>query len=310
MNAAASARHEVVRDAMVPAIPRSLVTGASGGLGAALARRLARPGVALVLVARDAARLDAVARECRARGAQVETAVLDVRASDVLAAFVASADADHPIDAVYANAGVEASVGAGRAAEAFDDVTAQLRTNLEGAIATVLPLIEPMRARGSGRVVLIASLAGLMPLPDQPTYCATKAGLIAYGEALRPMLGAYGVTVTVACPGFIATGMARGYRGWRPFEWSAEKAAAHIVAAAERGARRVAFPWPLVGLIRLGRLVPAFMREPVLKSLFRADIEPMVAERTSSPPDNAASEHISDESRSLRPLKKLSSIER
>lgn len=254
------------------AMSRSLITGASSGLGAALARNLARPGVSLLLIARDEVRLEMVARECRTLGAQVETAMLDVRAGEKLIAFIAVADAACPIDAVYVNAGVEASIRSGYGDEALNDVTAQIRTNLEGAITTVLPLIETMRGRRKGQMVLIASLAGLIPLPDQPTYCATKAGLIAYGESLRPLLSAYGVTLTVACPGFITTGMARSYRGWRPFEWSAEKAAVHIIAAARRGSRRVTFPWQLVILIRLSHLVPVFLREWVLRRLFHVEI--------------------------------------
>lgn len=249
-----------------------LITGASSGLGAALARHYAQPGVRLLLTARHAARLDAVAQACGARGAQVTSAILDVRDSEALARFVADADARTPIDTVIANAGVEASLGQGGEAEPLRDVLAQTRTNLEGAIATVLPLLDSMRARGAGRVVLVASLAGRMPVPDQPTYSATKAGLIAFGEALRPVLAARGVSLTVACPGFIATGMSEGYRGWRPLQCSAERAATAIAAAAERGARSVAFPLPLVALVRLGRCVPAPVREAVLRRFFAAQI--------------------------------------
>ncbi|WP_454685142.1 SDR family NAD(P)-dependent oxidoreductase [Ancylobacter moscoviensis] len=249
-----------------------LITGASGGIGAALARHYAKPGVALVLVARHAGRLGAVAEACRERGAQVSALTLDVRESEALADLIARFDAERPIDTVIANAGVESSLGREGQAELLSDALAQIRTNFEGAVATVLPLLDPMRARGAGRVVLVASLAGRMPLPDQPTYSATKAGLIAFGEALRPVLAARGVSLTVACPGFVATGMSRDYGGWRPLEWSAERAAAAIAAAADRGARGIAFPWPLVALVGLGRCVPARLREWVLRLLFVADI--------------------------------------
>lgn len=249
-----------------------LITGASSGLGAALARHYARPGVALVLIARGPERLNAVADECRARGARVSTVALDVRESQALAELITHIDAQAPIDTVIANAGVEASLGRDGEAEALQDALAQIRTNVEGAVATVLPLIDPMRARGGGRVVLVASLAGRMPLPDQPTYSATKAALIAFGDALRPRLAAQGVRLTVACPGFIATGVTRDYQGWRPLQWSAERAAAVIAAASERGARSIAFPWPLVALIGLGRCVPAFLREAVLRLFFAVHI--------------------------------------
>ncbi|WP_421700604.1 SDR family NAD(P)-dependent oxidoreductase [Ancylobacter sp.] len=249
-----------------------LITGASSGLGAALARHYARENVCLLLIARNAARLDAVAQQCRARGARVRGEILDVRDSVPLAHLIAAVDAETPIDTVIANAGVEASLGEGGEAETLHDVLAQIRTNFEGAIATVLPLLDSMRRRGEGRVVLVSSLAGRMPIPDQPTYSATKAGLIAFGEALRPVLAARGVSLTVACPGFIDTGMSRAYRGGRPLQWDASRAAAAIAAAAERGARSVAFPLPLVMLITLGRCVPAFLRAAVLRLFFAVEI--------------------------------------
>lgn len=245
-----------------------LITGASSGLGAALARHYARPGVSLLLIARNAERLGAVADECRAGGAHVATAMVDVRDSLALASFIAEADARAPIDTVVANAGVEASLGRVGEAEPLLDVLAQIRTNFEGAVATVLPLLDSMRARGTGRIVLVSSLAGRMPLPDQPTYSATKAALIAFGEALRPVLAARGVHLTLAIPGFIATGMGHEYSGWRPFQWTAARAAAAIAAAADRGARSIAFPLPLVLLIGLGRCVPAFLREGVMRLFF------------------------------------------
>jgi len=252
---------------------RILITGASSGLGAALARHYARPGVSLLLIARNGGRLQAVAEECRARGALVTTELIDLRDSLAVSSLVAEVDAGAPIDTVIANAGVEASLGRIGEAETLQEVLAQIRTNLEGAVATVLPLIDSMRARGSGRIVLVSSLAGRMPLPDQPTYSATKAGLIAFGEALRPVLAARGVRLTVACPGFIATGVTRTYGGWRPLQWSAERAAAAIAAAADGGARSIAFPWPLVALVGLGRCVPAVLREAVLRLFFAVHID-------------------------------------
>lgn len=269
-----------------------LITGASNGLGAALARHYAQPGVALLLTARNAARLGGVAEECRARGAQVTTRIQDVQDSLALSRFVAEVDARTPIDTVIANAGVEASLGREGEAEPLQEVRAQIRTNVEGAIATVLPLLDSMRGRGAGRVVLVSSLAGRMPVPDQPTYSATKAALIAFGEALRPVLAARGVRLTVACPGFIATGMSGEYRGWRPLQCSAERAAATIAAAVDRGARSVAFPLPLVMLVWLGRCVPAVLREAVLRRFFAAHIdgvrrgEPAPTVDAAAPADN------------------------
>ncbi|MFG1480109.1 SDR family NAD(P)-dependent oxidoreductase [Xanthobacter sp. V4C-4] len=248
------------------------VTGASGGLGAAFARHYAAPGVRLLLIGRDARRLQATVADCVARGADVDALVCDIRDTRALAAALHARDAAHPVDLVIANAGVEASIGADGAPEPLDAVLAQVETNLAGALASVVPLLPAMQARRRGGVILVSSLAALEPLADQPTYCATKAGLLAWGEAARPWLRRFGITVTVACPGFIATGMSARYEGWRPLEWSADKAARHIARAAARGRGRVDFPWPLVALIGLGKLAPRPVREAVRDLLFRLSI--------------------------------------
>lgn len=248
------------------------ITGASGGLGAAFARHYAAPGTRLLLIARDPERLKATAADCAARGAAVATLACDVRDARGLAAALLAHDAAHPLDLMVANAGVEASLGTDGAPEPLDAVLAQIETNLSGALASVVPLLPAMQARRRGTVILVASLAALEPLADQPTYCATKAGLLAWGEAARPWLRRFGVQVTVACPGFIATGMSTRYEGWRPLEWSAEKAARHIARAAARGRGRVDFPWPLVALIGLGKLAPRPLREAVRNLLFRLSV--------------------------------------
>ncbi|MGK9236281.1 SDR family NAD(P)-dependent oxidoreductase [Inquilinus limosus] len=256
------------------AVPRGVVvTGASHGLGAALARHYAVPGTTLALIGRNAARLAEVAESCRRRGAVVETAEIDVRDGARLGDFLRGFDARHPVAVVIANAGVEAGLAPGRGCEPEDSVTAQLRINLEGAIATVSPLIEPMRRRRDGRIVLIASLAALMPLADQPAYSASKAGLVAWGEALLAWLRPDGIRVTIVCPGFIATGMSDRYRGPRPFQWSAERAAGHIAGRVARGRAWVAFPWPLVWLIRLGRLAPRPIRAAFIDRFLRFEID-------------------------------------
>jgi short-subunit dehydrogenase len=250
-----------------------VVTGASHGLGAALARNYAAPGVALALIGRNPARLEEVAESCRRRGAMVEAAAIDVRDGARLGDFLRGFDGRHPVAVVIANAGVESSLAPGRASEPEESVLAQLRINLEGAIATVSPLIEPMRARRAGRIVLISSLAALMPLADQPAYSASKAGLMAWGEALLAWLRPEGIRVTIVCPGYIATGMSDRYRGPRPFQWSAERAARHIAAGATRGRAMVAFPWPLVWLIRLGRLAPRPLRAAFIDRFLRFEID-------------------------------------
>lgn len=251
-----------------------VITGASSGLGAALARHFAGPGIQLLLVARHTERLAQVAATCEARGAGVTLALSDVRDHERLATALHEHDARHPVDLVIANAGIEAGLGPRGEPEPRHAASAQIAINLEGALATVTPLLGVMQARRGGAIVLVSSLAALAPLPDQPAYSASKAGLLAWGEAARPWLAAFGIQVTVACPGFIRSGMSDGFDGWRPLEWPAERAARRIADAVARKQAVVAFPWPLVLLIRLGRLVPRRVREMVLTRFFAAKIRP------------------------------------
>lgn len=251
-----------------------VITGASSGLGAALAGFFAQPGVNLVLIARDAERTARVADICRRQGAMAQVALIDVRDTERLADTLLRADAEQPVDLVIANAGVEASLGPGRTAESLSSAIEQVRVNFEGAVATVTPLLENMRQRQRGGIVLISSLAALEPLADQPIYSATKAGVAAWGVALRTWLHPAKVTVTIAYPGFIATAMSDSYGGARPFEWSATAAARRIGEAALRGRSTVAFPWQLVWLIRLGRLVPRSLRDFVITRWLAFSITP------------------------------------
>jgi short-subunit dehydrogenase len=247
-----------------------LITGASSGLGAALARQYARPGSHLHLIARNRQRLTRVAEDCRLAGASVVVSVIDVRATDMLVRLIEAADRAHPIDVVFANAGIEASALGGE--ERISDIIAQLRINLEAAIATVVPLIPSMCARRSGTIVLVSSLAALMPLPDQPAYCASKAGLLAWGKALAPVLRSRGVNVTIVCPGFIDTDMALYYAGWRPLQWSAARASARIAKAVAKRVAFTAFPWPLVLIIHIGRLMPWWLQAYILEKMFHLSV--------------------------------------
>jgi short-subunit dehydrogenase len=253
-----------------------VVTGASRGIGAALARKLAAPGRHLVLTARALDHLEDTAEACRAAGASIRPAAVDVGDGPAMAALLAEADSEHPIDCVFANAGIASGSRRG-SLEPPERAAAVIRTNLEGVVNTVAPLIEPMLGRGRGRIGQVASVAGLIPLPDTPAYSASKAGLITYGKALDATTRPHGVTVTVLCPGFVVTDMAGRYRGRKPWEMSAERAAAIMVDATLAGRRMLAFPWPLALLARLGAALPPQIREGRMAG-FRASID--VEEKT------------------------------
>ena len=177
-----------------------LVTGASSGLGAGLAHHRAAPGVRLILVGRNEARLAETAALCRTRGAEVSTALFDVGQDEPFGAWLKEQDSHTPFDLVLACAGVSAGTGPGGRPEGRALAAMQVKTNLLGAINTIEPLLPAMIARGAGQLVVISSTAGLRGLPYSPGYSASKAGVRAYGEALRALLGPAGIAVSVVVP--------------------------------------------------------------------------------------------------------------
>jgi short-subunit dehydrogenase len=242
-----------------------VVTGASSGLGAALAALYAGPETALGLVARNPERLAATAEACRRAGAVVDSAAIDVADGPTLAAWLAAFDAAHPVELLIANAGTSAGPPPGSPGEPAATTLRQVATNLEGAVHTIAPLVPLLCARGRGRIVAVASVAAYRGLPYSPGYSASKAGLRAYAEALRAALAPYGVGVTVVCPGFFSSPMTDRWEGPTPFLLSGERAARRIKRGIDRGRARINFPWPLVLGMRFCDLAPAAIGDRILR---------------------------------------------
>ena len=242
-----------------------LITGASSGIGAALARAYARPEIGLFLLGRDAARLDAVVGDCRASGATVTQASIDVTDRSALARWIETCDAQRPLDLVIANAGISAGTGAG--GETDDQARRILATNLDGVLNTVLPAVAGMRRRGRGQIAIMSSLAGFRGFPGAPAYCASKAAVRAWGESLRGTLHAEGVKVTVICPGFVRSPMTAVNRFPMPFLVDGRRAARIIQRGLARDKARIAFPWPLAWAIWLLAALPPALTDPALRRL-------------------------------------------
>jgi short-subunit dehydrogenase len=235
--------------------PRTiLITGASSGIGEALARAYAAPGIFLALAGRDAGRLGAVAESCRAAGARVATCTADVTHGAGLAAWIETVDHQEPLDLVIANAGISAGTGDG------GESTAQARqvigVNVDGVLNTVFPVIPRMVARGRGQIALMASLAAFRGLPGAPAYCASKAFVRVWGEALRPDLARKGVALSVICPGFIVSRMTEKNRFPMPLLMPADRAAAIIKRGLARNKARIAFPLRMYLATRLLAALP------------------------------------------------------
>ncbi len=236
--------------------PLAFITGASSGIGQALAQRFAREGWRLALVARREAELQAWvdAQGLDADRARVYAAdVRDVR-SIVDAGRACLATQGLP-DAVVANAGI--SVGIDTAD--FDDLEvlrATFETNNIGMAATFHPFVEAMRQRGSGRLVGIASVAGIRGLPGHGAYCASKAAAISYCESLRGECAPSGVKVVTLLPGYIDTPLTRGNRYSMPFLMPADAFAERAFAAIVAGDSYRVIPWQMGVLAKLLRLLP------------------------------------------------------
>lgn len=242
-----------------------LITGASSGLGAGLARSYAAPSVTLSLTGRDAPRLDAVARDCRTLGATVETATLDVAEPDPIGAWIAARDAARPIGLVIAAAGTSAGPGPEGGPEGLMLATRQIRTNLLGMVHTIEPILPRMIARRAGHVAVVSSVAGLRGLPYSPAYSASKAGVRAYGDGLRALLGPHGVAVSVIVPGFFDTPMTDRFKGAKPFLRSLPDTVATVRRGLDRRRGRIVFPRLLAIALQAADLGPAWLGDRILR---------------------------------------------
>jgi short-subunit dehydrogenase len=247
-------------------MPRTIViTGASSGIGAALALRYAGEGMRLGLVGRDRDRLDRVADACRGLGATVETAAIDVRARDDMAVWLTAFDGAAPVDLLIANAGVMAGRSARGAIESADASHSLIEINVLGALNAIHPLLPRMIARGAGQLGIVGSLAGFIPLPDSPSYSASKAAILSYGLALRGLLHGRGVRVSVICPGYVRTPMMAQESGRQPFALEPAAAAERIVRGLVRNRAVIAFPFWFSLVTRVGGVLPDRLRRWCLR---------------------------------------------
>jgi short-subunit dehydrogenase len=241
-----------------------LITGASSGIGAALARAYAGKGLLLALGGRDAGRLEAIGRECRLAGAEVVPGPVDVTDRQGMADWIAAVEARAPLGLLIANAGIS---GGGETRADGEQTRRMFAVNVEGMLNTVEPALAPMLARRRGQIALMSSLAGFRGMPSAPAYCASKAAVRIYGEALRARLRGSGVSVSVVCPGFVRTPLTARNPFPMPLLMEPERAAARIRAGLERKRPQIAFPWPSLLAVRLLAALPAGLADRWLARL-------------------------------------------
>ena len=232
-----------------------LITGASSGIGSALALRLSNPGSRLILLARNMEKLQNVAKDCEQKSAEAFVHSIDITETQKLQTLIESIDSEFPIDLIICNAGVSSGLGRRGKAEPWEDICKVIDTNVYGVLASLNPLISRMQQRKSGQIVIISSLAAHYGMALTPVYCASKAAVKAYGQSLMAWLKPDGIKVNIVYPGFVKSPMSDRFPAPRPFMLSAEKAADIIVNGIEKNKPSISFPFPLnVGMWYLGTL--------------------------------------------------------
>ena len=232
-----------------------VITGASSGIGEALALDYAAPGVALALTGRDAARLEAVAVACRKKGATVVADTVDVTNRERFLPWLTVFDEAHPVDLVIANAGISID----KDNSSLDDFSISRKTldvNINGVLNTVEPLLGRMIARKCGQIGIVSSLAGFIGLPYSASYNASKAAVRVWGESIRYVLKKDGVGVSVICPGFVVSRITAEAPYPMPFLMTSAQASAVIRRGLAANRPRIAFPIGTKAAVWFGSILP------------------------------------------------------
>lgn len=250
--------------------PRTIfITGASSGLGRALALAYAENNTSLFLTGRDEKRLKQTVELCEEKGATITYHAMDICDAERVAAWINDIAEHSSIDLVIANAGISGGTG-GQGVNSGETDTQTKKifdTNVTGVLNTLLPLIPHMKRRSAGQIALISSLASFRGLPSAPAYSASKAAVRFYGEALRGELADAGIKVTVVCPGYIRTPMTDVNNFPMPMLMDADKAAEIIKRRLKKAPARIAFPFPVYFVIWLLGCLPPCMTDWIFARL-------------------------------------------
>jgi len=240
-----------------------LLTGASSGIGEALAIALGKRGATLGLLARREEELRDLAKRCEAAGGIARVFPCDV--TDVAGVAKAAEDLRNEfgcIDILIANAGIGGNNSETRALQP-DAVKKVIDINLLGAVNAVHAVLPDMLEKHSGQLVAVSSLAGFRGLPKSAAYSASKAGMTAFFESVRLDVQHKGVDVTIIQPGFIKTPLTAGRHNKMPFLMELDDAIPLFINAIEKKKKFAAFPWQLATIVRAGRIFPTWLYDRV-----------------------------------------------
>lgn len=220
-----------------------LITGATGAIGAALARLYATAVNTLILFGRNESKLEQLAMQCRNSGSRVLCYTSDIVDSNKFIELLSNVSEREKPDLVIANAGVSST--ADKDGESWQRIEEVVKVNILATMATVQSVLPLMKARKKGQIAIISSLAAWYGLPTTPAYSASKAAIKNYGEALRAANIQYGIKVNLVMPGFVESAMSRTMPGSKPFMLTAEQAAIKIRKGLEMDRPRISFPFPM-----------------------------------------------------------------
>ena len=244
--------------------PLVFITGASSGIGQALASRFYQAGYRLALVARRAGEIESWVRAQGFEPGRVAVYGADVRDIDSIVEAGRDCISRQGLPGVViANAGISVGVDTAEA-EDLEVIRATFETNNLGMAATFHPFVSPMRERRAGTLVGIASVAAIRGLPGHGAYCASKAGVVSYCESLRGELRGFGVKVCTVVPGYIDTPLTRGNTYAMPFLMPPEVFADRAYRAIESGVSYRVIPWQMGVVAKLLRMLPNWLYDRLL----------------------------------------------
>lgn len=243
-----------------------LITGATGGIGSALALEYSSPNCFLILLGRNNSALKDLRRQCESLGATVRCYVADLSSADEALSLSARISQEYDVDLIISNAGITNNAEDGKVEE-WGDINKLLAVNLMGAMAISHAVVKCMQKRRSGHIAYVSSLAAYYGMPLTPSYSASKAGLKAYAEAMRGLLAKDSVNVSLITPGFVKTGLSDQFPGAKPFMLSPQSAAKRIKKGLDKKHKVITFP-PLLSFgMRILSILPASIADRILTVL-------------------------------------------
>lgn len=242
-----------------------LITGASSGIGRALAISYSNAEVNLFLCARNEEKLLNTKRLCEELKAKVYIKILDVTDYQSCFEWIDEITENYQIDLVIANAGISAGTAGG--VESFQQIKQIFDTNLYGVLNIINPIVQHMKNKKSGQIAIISSLAGFRGLPSSPAYSASKAAVRVYGEGLRGNLAEFGIKVNVVCPGYVKTPMTAVNNFFMPWILEVNEAAKIIKVKLSKNKSRISFPFPLYFVIWFLTMISTSITDPIFAKL-------------------------------------------